>query len=259
MPVTNENLTMLDQKYQQAQADDYLGLLDANAKTQEIMLRKRYLELVKLFHPDNLTKGGMADEKKKASLVFQKLAEALEVLIDPDKRSVYLGDIESFGNQAAPDGKSAKDREEDARISLHQAKLLLRSRSFDGAITMLKQYLGFSSEDPEGYILLGWAHFQNPATQGKLGLERAAECWLKAVQLDGENADAQYHLSLYYKAIGNKKAQQKHLRKALQMNRRHVAAQRELRLLEMRESKAEKHVESIGDYLKRKWKELTKK
>lgn len=242
----SENIALVEQKYAQAIADDYLGLLDATDKTPEPIVRKRYIELVKLFHPDNLKRNGMEEGKAKAAIVFKKLAEALEVLTTPDKREVYLA--QGQDGQEGPSG--VKGTDEDAKIAMHQSKMLLRSRAFDEAIKLLKQYVTFVPDDPEGYQLLGWAHFQNPATQGSGGMEKAVECWQKALSLNPENAETHYYLSLYYKASGDKKLQGKHLRKVLSHNPRHVGGLREQRLAEMREKKAEGNVQSMDDWFK---------
>ena len=93
----------------------------------------------------------------------------------------------------------------------------------------------------------------------KKRLEEARGFWEQAVKSDGENADAHYHLSLYYKLTGVRSQLEKHLKKAVKLDGAHVAALRELRLLDMRKDDSEEGPESMGAFFKRIWGKLNKK
>jgi curved DNA-binding protein CbpA len=251
-----EAKTTLEERYQAAEREDYFGLLGITDETPEPEIRKSYLKIVKLVHPDNLRRNGLTEEKDKAGKVFKKVTEAYEIMTNPERRAAY---IRSRQAEEQEDGEGSVRRvagepDEEAKIALHQGRLLLRQRAWKDAETLLTRYVTYRPEDAVGFVLLGWAIFQNNSLPDIKRVKSAAKNWKKAVQLDPENADAHYHYSLYFKVANEPVFQRKHLKKAVELDGAHVSAQREMRLLEMRQAKAEEssgQPESMGDFFKR--------
>ena len=248
-------------KYELAKLGDYLNLLGIDRSDSPEQIRHAYLRWVKVVHPDNLGRHGIEHLRDKAAVIFKALSGAYEIFSDEEKKKAYLGAMDrgEDGEQGNDQASRTRNDEEEAKIALHQARLLLRRRAWSDAESLLRKFVETYPTDASALTLLGWCILQNGEKPEKMRLEEAHGFWEAAVKSDPENADAQYHLSLYFKHSANLSQQEKCLKKAIKLDRSHVAAQRELRLLEMRKDKTETGPESMGAFFKRVWKQLNKK
>lgn len=251
-------------KFELAQQGDFVNLLGIDPGDDQETIRQAYLRWIKLVHPDNLARNGIGHLRDKASVVFKALSEAHEVFSDDERRMAYLSSLDGdvSGQVAAEIAKvQSRNAEEEAKIALHQARLLLRRRAWDDAETLLRQFIATYPTDSRALTLLGWCILQNDTDKPeRKRAEEAKTFWQAAIKADAENADAHYHLSLYFKLTGNHTQQERSLKRAVKLDRSHVAAQREMRLLEMRKSNTDEDApESMGDFFKRIWKRLNKK
>ncbi|MBM4370038.1 MAG: DnaJ domain-containing protein [Deltaproteobacteria bacterium] len=248
-------------KYELAKQEDYQNLLGVSPDDPPEQVRTAYLRWVKMVHPDNLARNGIEHMRDKAALVFKALSAANDIFSDEAKKRAWLASRAGGADSPAAAGPvAARNAEEEAKIALHQSRLLLRRRAWKEAEELLQKFTATYPNDARGQVLLGWSIFQNADLPEKKRLEDARRCWDTAVKADGEDADAFYHLSLYFKATENLTQQEKCLKKAVQLDPSHVSAQREARLLEMRrERSGSPGPESVGAYLRRVWGQLTKK
>jgi curved DNA-binding protein CbpA len=250
-------------KFELAKQGDYMNLLGIDRTDTPDEIRQAYLRWVKMVHPDNLGRHGIQHLRDKAAQVFKVLSAAYEVFSDETKKAAYFAALdrgdEDPANAEHPD-LSSRNEAEAAKIALHQARLLLRRRAWGDAETLLKQFVESYPSDPRALTLLGWCVFQDSERSEKKRIQEAKGYWELAVKADGEDADAHYHLSLYFKAAGSLSQQEKCLKNAVKLDDSHVAARREMRLLEMRKGNEKKEgPESMGDFFKRIWGKLNKK
>ena len=249
-------------KYELAMQGDYLNLLGIDRDDSPDDIRKAYLRWVKMVHPDSLTRHGIDHLREKAAMVFKTLSAAYDVFSDETKKKAWLAALDNGAGAWDAAGAEARTRneEEEAKIALHQCRLLLRRRAWGEAEDLLRKFVVAYPNDARALTLLGWCVFQDTKKPDKKRLQEARHFWETAVKADGENADAHYHLSLYFKAIGNLAQQEKALNKAIKNDDSHVAAKREVRLLEMRkEQTSGSSAETMGDFFKRVWGKLNKK
>jgi len=247
-------------KYELAKQGDYLNLLGIDRDDSQDRIRQAYLRWVKMVHPDNLARNSITHLREKAALVFKVLSTAYEIFSDEDKKRAYLAIIDNGEGADTENGeRRTHNEEEEAKIALHQARLLLRRRSWTDAEELLRKFVETYPSDAQALTLLGWCILQNEATPEKKRLKEARSFWETAIKADEENADAHYHLSLYFKLTGNLTQQEKSLKLAVEHDETHVAARREIRLLGMRKDKAENTPETLGDFCKRVWAKLNKK
>lgn len=238
---------VITSKLQQVTRNDFFELLDVDESASPKQVKDSYFQLARIVHPDSLEKHSLGRMKDDATLVFNKLTEAYKTLSDAAQRATYLEGRRS--NKPAVEDSKLVD--EQAKIALHQGKLLLNRRAWDKAEAHLRILVELRPSDARGYVLLGWCLFQNNERALEDRLQEARFCFSKAVTLDDNNADAHFYLSLYYKERGDARSQEKELKRTLSLNGTHVAAKREMRLLEMRRGKEEApQPKTLSDYLK---------
>ncbi len=246
---------ILSVKVEQARDGDFLGLLEVTETCSERELKDAYFKLARLVHPDSLQKQSLADRREDAAFIFEKLTEAFQTLKDPTRRKAW--EERRKAGQPAPADKG-KMLEEQAKISLHQGKMLLNRRAYAEAETQFKRYTEIKADDARGFLFLGWAIFQNQSRPLEARLEEARNCFNRAQKMQPDNADCYYYLALYYKERNQLPEVERQLKKALELNKEHVGALRERRLLDMRQGQAPSQ-QSVGGYLKDLFGKLKKK
>ncbi|MBM4353143.1 MAG: hypothetical protein FJ109_05000 [Deltaproteobacteria bacterium] len=237
---------ILSVKVEQARDGDYLALLECTESASDRELKDAYFKLARLVHPDSLQKQSLADRREDAAFIFEKLTEAFQTLKDPHKRKAWEERRKS--GQPAPADKG-KMLEEHAKIALHQGKLLLNRRAYAEAEAQFKRFTEIKTEDARGFLFLGWAIFQNQNRPLEARLEEARICFNRAQKMQPDNADVYYYLARNYKERGLFPEVERQLKKCIELNKDHVGALRERRLLEMRQGQGP-GVQSVGGYLK---------
>ena len=259
--VRKEIIATLDAKKAASDEGDYFKLLDLTESADDAAVKAAYFRLARLVHPDSLKKANLEDRRNEAISLFKRITEAQLILLDPAKRKAWL-QVRAAGGAKIDDPAVA---EEQSRISMHQGRLLINRRAWPQAQEVLSRYVQYKPDDPKGQILLGWCIFQNMTIPLEARLEEAKKCFQRALKLDDKNADAHFHMALYYKEKGDLESMGSCVSKALKLAPDHVGAQREKRLLEMRSGNAPKAPKapgaapSIGDSLKKFFGGLNKK
>jgi len=171
----------------------YYELLGLNVNATDGEIRKAYFTAAKRFHPDALNHLGLTDVKDQAAKVFAKIAEANDVLRDPEKRAHY-------------DARCADDAPDIDTQALAQAEtfyrkgeILVRMGDFRGALEYLESCVELWSEECAYQSTLGWALYKQP----KSDTERALVHLEKAVELDDADPVARFRLGMVLRASGD--------------------------------------------------------
>ncbi|GMV41840.1 MAG: hypothetical protein AMXMBFR64_35560 [Myxococcales bacterium] len=230
---------LIDERHGRVVARDYFGVLGLTPKADAATIQKEYFALAKQIHPDKIGRTGLdADSKARASELFKFVSDAYTVLMDPAKRQAAVQAAESGKSQAGPANRGAgKAHIEEAKIFQHKAQRLLQMRGYAQAEHFLRQAIKLSPDDAGIMTDLGWAVFNNDALAEKARMDEALALWTRARSLDKDDARPHYYMAQFYKAMGDSTKARSALEAALAVKPNYVEAQRELRLLTMREGK----------------------
>jgi curved DNA-binding protein CbpA len=232
----NASLSELQIVLERIDADsDHFELLGVARGGDVEVVRQAFFRLARLIHPD-LAVFDDDDKRAQATKAFQRVATAHKTLTDPATRESYLHEI-GVG-QNAP---SKVDRNPElARIHFHRAQQLLTRKDFSGAeqgFTVAESLLGERDDDSLYVAFRGWAIYNNPNRNEVERIECAKKMWDEILEgkdvAEGE-AEAAYFMALWCKTNGEVPAVKKLLERCLKLNRRHINAQRELRLFKRR-------------------------
>ena len=245
-PTTAMQQDIADAFRRMAEQDHYafLGVArDAPAET----IRKAYFELAKRWHADRLVGAGLDEtSKEQAAELFRRAEEANRVLSNGDERSTYNWVIDRQAQGLPTDPKVVME----AESLFRRAETLVRRGQSGAAEPLLRQAVQLNKGEPEFWAYLGHAIY---AVQGAAGLTEARECLDKALKMQ-EKMDVAYEfIGRIAHQEGDKAKAIKHLEQALQLNPQNTFAERELRLIVMRQdhAKPEKDRGLIGRLLKR--------
>lgn len=246
-----ENLSNILQAMDQRA--DHFAVLQLGRDAPQEKIRDAYFRLAKVVHPD--LPAFLADAKLRADATraFQAITLAHSVLSDPAKREAYLAGLDTakqaqlfdamtapVPTSSSPSGKlQAVVTAETARIYLARGKNALVRRDWVVAQDALSlACLGLEGTDlRDAQTGLGWATYNNLTNPEFDRLHKPRELWQTVVAAGpkaGGTVQANYYLALWHKQHGEVRDLARYLDTCLQLDPRHIEAQREKMLLERR-------------------------
>jgi len=211
-------------------SEDPFTVLGIPEGANEEMARAAYFRLSKHWHPDRLPVD-LAPFRIEVEKVFEHMTRAHRTLTDPDLRRDYLEGGKD-GASRASGAAAARPRAEVLR-DIDQA---LAKREFHAAEAASRQLASADSDDCEAQALIAWSS----ALAGEASEEtlRAALPLLdKAVNGDRQCERALYYRGMVHKRLGGTAAAFRDFARVVSLNPKHVDAQREVRIFEMRARK----------------------
>lgn len=211
--------------------EDYYTLLGISSNTDTNGVKRAYFGLVKQVHPDVV--GKLNDEKilNKAQHVFQILTQAFQTLSDATERVRY-----GTGSKKNNYTKKTQpiDKKQEARAFFHKGKMLLERRAYAQARKALEQAVKLDHKVGAYHLYLGFTWYYDPDVNDEARLPRSRKYFETALELDGENPEANYAMALYYKSMGEFTMEYRALKDALMLDPDYLEAKRAMRLLGLR-------------------------
>lgn len=239
-PETGKEIAdLIREKHNQMTKGDFFALLDIDQDADNNAVRTAYFQLAKLLHPDVVARKKLEGIERQALVVFKGISEAYQILSDRRRRAEYVAKLAAGRTNEKPhEERRRRDNTSEARIFFHKGTLLAQRRVWPEADACFRKAVDLDPNNVCHLVSLGWAVMQNEEVPELRRMDEAREWFLKAVTLNAHDADAHYHLAMYFKAKDDKTNQRKSLYETLQLDSKHVGAKREIRLLEMRSRRA---------------------
>ena len=187
-------------------------------------VKRAFIELAKVFHPDRLPRS-LQLLQPKAARVFDAIREAQEVLLDDVRRSEHAAVVRERGaSPTAIDPAAAAE-------ALVAGEMAMKRRDYASAEAFFHQA---HEADPRPATLAAeaWAIYMDPSRRSDA--PRARQMMVEALKADPDCDRAHYQLGVIARVEGDVDRAEKHFREAVRSNPRHLEAAQELRLLEMR-------------------------
>lgn len=198
-------------------------------------IRDAFFRYAKVLHPD-LPVFAAPERKAQVTKAFQAISSAHNTLSDQNRRADYDS---MMGNAAVIRSGHVKPDPNLASIYMHRSKQVLQQRSWAQAeegLRAAKELFG-PKGNPECDSYLAWAIFNNTAHSEDARAEESKALFDGVIALELNNhieAQACYYLAIWCKLQGEVPMVRKHLERCLKIDKRHIDAQRELRLFERR-------------------------
>ncbi len=209
--------------------ESFYDLLGATRETPPNEIQGLFLTLAKRWHPDRIPPE-LADVKDLASRVFARMTEASQVLSDVSQRREYDLKLRRAG-------KELEEQEQVMRVlraatAFQRAEVLLRRNNVAAAEHEARQALADDPEQPDHIALVAWLDAQKPDANLLLCIQALD----RAVAHQPKNVRALWYRGQLYKRL-NKMTRALHdFRLIVEYDPRHVDAQREIRIYNMRRS-----------------------
>jgi tetratricopeptide (TPR) repeat protein len=179
---------------------DHYALLGVAADAGRDAIRRAYVAAAKRFHPDALVRLGLGDLRGIAQQLFARVAQAHEVLTDPERRREY--DAEQRGESGADAAQVVQ-----AEALYRKGEVLLRAGNFAGALEFLAPAVALWPEEAAYQSALGWALYKRvPSDPGGARAHLA-----RAVGLAPDDPVTHFRLGLVLRALGETAAAESEL------------------------------------------------
>jgi curved DNA-binding protein CbpA len=208
---------------------DYYELLGVAPDATPSVIQACFFQLAKRWHPDRLGPD-LADVRDLATKVFSRMSEAHQILSDPARRKEY-DELRKDG------GGSAEEQEQVQRViraatAYQKAEVLIRRNNSVAALDEARKAVELDSSQADYIALLAWIE----ASQLNANLEEILARIEKALRLEPNNTRIRWYRGSILKRMGKNGKAMGDFRFVVENDPRHVDAQREIRLYEMRKA-----------------------
>lgn len=200
--------------------EDYFKMLMVAREATTDDIRAAFLRAAKVWHPDTLPPS-ISEVRTDCERVFQRIAQAYETLVDPDKRREYE---RSIGN------KLRENAEADHMLSQAQMHLTLGDRAQAEALT--RKALVAAPGLPEATALLAYLEAADPKRGQSEHLRACLKMLDMAIGRDPMCRRGHYYRAILKKRIEDHEGAIRDLRVAVTNDPDDGDAQRELRVYE---------------------------
>ncbi len=211
---------------------DYYTILGVARDADDATIEAAFFKLAKRWHPDRLGQE-YEDVREQATRVFSRMTEAHNVLSDSAQREDYDGLLKQGGG-------SAEEQEQvqqvlRATMNYQKAQVLLKKHDLAGAEEHAQKAVKDDPAQADYIALLAWIRVQKPDCDEKQ-MDACLEMLNQSVSREPNNERARFYRGQLLKRRGKAEGAVRDFRWIVEHNPKHVDAQRELRLYQMRHS-----------------------
>ena len=207
-----------------AKADHFevLGMERKSASAAEC--KRNFFVLAKELHPDTVSDPAQAELREVKERLFARINEASQVIGDDQLRKEYEKEL---------DGKA--DNVDVSRIfaaedNFQKAEIFIKARRYQEGLDLLEQAIQMNEDEAEFYAWRGYARFLL-ANDRKQSFEECASDCRKAIKMIDKCLPAHLFLGHMAKIVGNMQLAKKCYGRVLELDDKHIEAQREMRLM----------------------------
>lgn len=205
----------------------YYELLGVPPDAPVAVIQSAFFQLAKTWHPDRLPPE-LADVRELATKVFARMSEAHQILTDPDRRREYDEKTERGGDDAAE--QEQVQRILRAQTAYQKALVLMKRNSLEAAEAEARRAADDDPEQADYLGLVAWLEALKPGAK----LEPLIAELDRAVRMEENNLRVRWFRGQLLKRIGRENKAIADFRFIMERDPKHVDAQREVRLFEMR-------------------------
>lgn len=219
----------IEARFSQLAKKDPFLVLGLQPTSNRDQVKAAFLSLAKTFHPDRLPPS-LPHLAQKMSAVFESIRESYETLYDDQKRAAF-----TTAQQNRQASRLDPAQAQQASDLFKMAEVFFKKRDYRQA----ESHYARSHAVDKGATSLaaqGWAIYMDPARRSEA--QQARALMQKALGIDANNDRAHYQLGVIARVEGDMDRAERHFREAVRVNPKHLEANQELRLIEMRKKKA---------------------
>ena len=230
---------------------DHYEVLGVDRDDPPTVLRRKYHERLKRYHPDTLAGRGASPEiMEQVRTITARLNEAYQALENPEARAEYE---ELLSDERLQGDASRKDILREAELRAKMGRVHLNQRQYADARAKLRYAVDNDPHSPRFAVYLAWAMLADPTYDRKDALREGVKLLEDAIKrgnqlgpsapqrTDAQKAelalwlsDAHYYLGRAFKEKEELRPALEALSKSYRLNPKKTEIEREIRLLKKR-------------------------
>jgi hypothetical protein len=212
-------------------SEDYFHMLGVTQDAEPQAVQAAFFGLAKTWHPDRVP-NAIAEVKDHCAKIFSRLSEAHQTLTDAQKRSRYLTLLKKGAE--GDESQAEVARVVDAATDFQKAEIFLKRNDLAQAEEFCKKAILGDEKQADYHALLAWLQSMKPDRQSDEAIAALVEDLTRAVALNKMCERAYFYRGMLLKRWHKEESAVKDFRRAFELNKRNIDAQREVRLFEMR-------------------------
>ncbi|MGZ3419246.1 MAG: J domain-containing protein [Polyangiales bacterium] len=235
-------------------SENYFQMLGLTSESTIDDAKTAYFQLAKRWHPDRLP-GDLADLKDQVGKVFALMAEAYQILTDPDRRVKYMQQVKEGGGTL--ESQQEVVRVMDAANAFQKAEFFVNKGQLQDAEPHITKAFELEPGDTEHVALWCWVQ-ANKAERRESGRFDDLLAKLDQALVESPRSErARFYRGMILKYAGRMGDAIRDFREVAEANPRHVDAVREVRLYTMRSERDRRNKDDgsgslLGRFMKRK-------
>ncbi|MFN2549888.1 MAG: DUF4388 domain-containing protein [Myxococcales bacterium] len=217
-----ERLSALLEKLTAADHFEAIGMDRKTATSAEA--KRNFFVLAKELHPDTVADPAQGELKALKERLFARINEAAQVIGDDKRRKEYEEELE--GKKNSFDVARIFAAEE----NFQRAEIMIKARKYQEGLDLIEKAISMNDQEAEFYAWRGYARFLLAQDRKAIYEETAGDC-RKAIKMVDRCLPGHLFLGHMSKVVGDLKLAKKCYQKVLELEPKHVEAQRELRLM----------------------------
>jgi curved DNA-binding protein CbpA len=223
-------LVDLHRKLERSSHFEILGVSE-NATNADV--NAAYMRAVRQYHPDRLAAAGLRDLTPQAERIMARLGEASAVLRDSKLRGEYQ--MTRSGKKQAP---SAAVSILEAEKCFQKGEAMLKKGDYPRAIEAFAEAVKINPAEAQYRAHLAWARFDDPRARKDMVARESLAAIQQAVADQPRFARGFFWIGQIWKHLNDASQAEKAFREAASVDKGFLEAEREVRLLEMRRTRA---------------------
>ena len=228
--VVRANIQEMAQKLDKSTHFEILGV-GQNASADEV--GTAFVRAARQFHPDRLTSAGLADLQPLAERILSRINEAAMVLGNAGRRAEYVASL-APGAQAQQNLPSLLEAEN----MFLKGEVYLKKGDHGKAIESFSAAIQGNSSEPQYQAYLAWTRFDDPRARKEVIVRDTLRILEGVLKERPKFSRGYYWVGQLWKFLNETNKAEHAFREAVQIDNSFIEASRELRLIEMRKSKA---------------------
>lgn len=202
----------------------YFERLGVSNKAKEAEIKRNYLELAKVLHPDKLPPEVPADIRELTRVAFEKINQAHQILINESERSKYLKELELGSAEMILQAESLID----------QGKQHLSKGDIRKANECLTSAAKLAPASSELRLLLMWVQLKSPGIEKNLEALSGVKDSLASIPPEERHSSMFYFIrGLLYRAQGDFANAVKSVQHAVSIDSDFIEARREMNVIKL--------------------------
>lgn len=213
---------------------NYFDMLGLRESVDNNEIRKKYLMLAKIWHPDKLP-SELSDLRPWVEEIFHLFTVASDTLSDPKKRLAYQKTVMQGGG--TPESERKLNVMVDAAINFQKVDILVKRRRYDEALKICDAAMAVVRKEADYPAMKAWILLLRDGIEDEEVTGEIRSLLRKTFTINPNHVHGHFVRAHFLKRQGDHDKALKHFKKVAKLDPKNLEAVREVRIGTMRQSR----------------------